>query len=236
MGMFLSMTSVVGKAKSEVVNSLANYAKSVGGGLEKENLAIDNNNCCVIKEAYGNTTIFNPYAYLEWDKSSHFISESLNAVVFSFHIHDGDLWMYTLFVNGEIVDQFIPIPDYWDENITEEEIKSWRGDPLTVAKFATSVTPADIERYLVRWDMEAEESKKAYANDDFGQEDWQLLDFMRKLSLPYPLNDDGTPNDESFKLWTKELPLQHQDSQRATSTLTSKPVENNSRKLWWKFW
>ena len=74
MGMFLSLTSIIGKTKDEVVKSLTNYAKSVGGGLEKENLSIDNDNCCVIEEAHGNTTVFNPYAYLEWDKSSEFIS------------------------------------------------------------------------------------------------------------------------------------------------------------------
>src|SRR5690349_18553847 len=132
MGMFLSMTSIVGKTKNEVVNSLNNYAKTFSGGLEKESLSIDNDNCCVIEEANGNTTIFNPYAYLEWDKSSEFISKNLNAPVFSFHIHDGDLWMYVLYVNGEKVEQFNPIPDYWDENISEEEIQSWKGNALTV--------------------------------------------------------------------------------------------------------
>src|SRR6266496_6193495 len=104
MGMFLSLTSIIGKTQNEVVNSLSNYTKSVGGGLEKEALSIDNDNCCVIEEANGNTTIFNPYAYIEWDKSSEFISKDLNAPVFSFNIHDGDLWMYVLFVNGDTVD------------------------------------------------------------------------------------------------------------------------------------
>ena len=70
MGMFLSLTSVLGKTQNEVVTSLKKYAESAGGGLEKENLSIENDNCCVIEEANGNTTIFNPYAYLEWDKSS----------------------------------------------------------------------------------------------------------------------------------------------------------------------
>ncbi len=74
MGMFLSLTSVIGKTQIEVENSLANYARSTGGGLEKAALSIENDNCCVIKEANNNTTIFNPYAYVEWDQSSEFIS------------------------------------------------------------------------------------------------------------------------------------------------------------------
>lgn len=234
MGMFLSMTSVVGKTKAEVVNSLSNYAKTVGGGLEKENLSIDNNNCCVIEEYNGNTTVFNPYAYLEWDKSSEFISRDLNAPVFSFHVHDGDLWMYVLFVNGETVDQFNPIPDYWEENISEEEIQSWSGNARMIANYVRSVNPTDIERYLVRWGLDDEENKKAYADDEFAQEDWQLLDFMRKLGLPYPLNDDGTPKEETFKLWTKELPLNPPTQQREKQSATSNG--NSLHKPWWKFW
>ena len=206
MGMFLSLTSIIGKTKDEVVKSLTNYAKSVGGGLEKENLSIDNDNCCVIEEAHGNTTVFNPYAYLEWDKSSEFISKDLNAPAFSFHIHDGDLWMYVLFVNGEIVDQFNPIPDYWDESISEDKIQSWKGDAATIANYVKSVKQADIEKYLVRWDLEAEESQKAYRDDEFQQEDWQLLDFMRKLRLPYRLDDDVNPKLRRLNCGQKSFP------------------------------
>ncbi len=112
MGMFLSMSGVIGKTKNEVKLSLAKYAGSVGGTFLKENLSIRDSNCCVIEEANGNTTILYPDDFLEWDNSSKFISKDLNAPVFSFHIHDGDLWMYILFVDGINVDQFNPIPDY----------------------------------------------------------------------------------------------------------------------------
>ncbi|MGN6438004.1 MAG: hypothetical protein ACTHMM_15800 [Agriterribacter sp.] len=205
MGMFLSLSCIVGKAQAEVVASLTNYAKSVSGGLEKENLPIDSDNCCVIKEAGGNTTIFYPYPYLEWDKSSEFISRELNAPVFSFHIHDGDLWMYVFFVTGEIVDQFNPIPDYWDDKLSEEEIESWKGNAKVVASYFKNINQADIEKYLSRWNLEAEENEKAYAGDEFSNEDWQLLDFMKKLQFPYPLDDDGKPIGQIYKLWTKDL-------------------------------
>jgi hypothetical protein len=32
--------------------------------------------------------------------------------------------MYILYNNGQIIDQFNPIPDYWDENISDEEMES----------------------------------------------------------------------------------------------------------------
>ncbi|MBS1597308.1 MAG: hypothetical protein JST75_03725 [Bacteroidetes bacterium] len=234
MGMFLSITSVVGKLQSEVANSLSNYAKSVGGGLEQGDIDIDSENFCVIEEADSNTTIFNPNAYLEWDDSSRFISTELNAPVFSFHIHDGDLWMYVLFVNGEIVDQFNPIPDYWEENITEEEIQSWRGNPTIVAKYVNSLKQTEIEKYLVRWDSESEGSKKAYSDDEFAQEDWQLLDFMKKLKLPYPLYDDGKPKGQVYKLWTKQLQLKPKKPNPPEAKFL--PSAAKEKKPWWKFW
>src|SRR4051812_32565444 len=116
MGMFLALSGVVGKAHEEVLTSLTNYINSVNGGIQQEdNISPDNINCCIIETAEGNTTIFYPDGYLEWDDSSAFISSELNVAVFSLHIHDGDLWMYTLYNNGQIVDQFNPIPDYWNE-------------------------------------------------------------------------------------------------------------------------
>jgi hypothetical protein len=234
MGMFLSMTGVIGRTKDEVVSSLTRYAQSVSGGLEKANLPINHDNCCVFSETNGNTTIFNPYAFLEWDRSSEFISRDLNAPVFSFHIHDGDFWMYTLFVKGETIDQFNPIPDYWEDNPGEDELRKWKGNAATIHRVLGYVKPADIEKYLVRWDLDDEVSKKAYPDDEYEQEDWQLLDFMKKLDLSYPLNEDGTPKGETYKLWTKDLPLQPYTPQSAEETGLSDG--NSSGKPWWKFW
>jgi hypothetical protein len=128
----------------------------------------------------------------------------------------------------------IPIPDYWEDNISTEEIDQWKGDPLTISRITGSVKSEEIEKYLVRWDLEAEDSKKAYSSDEFGQEDWQLLDFMRKLSLPYPLDDNGAPIGQTYKLWTNEL-LQRQNTSE-TITASANESKSNSNKPWWKFW
>lgn len=234
MGLFLSLTGVIGKTRQEVANSLAKYATTVGGGLENEALAIEDDHCCVMEEANGNTTIFNPYAYLEWDRSSAFISRDLNAPVFAFHIHDGDLWMYEFFLNGETVDQFNPLPDYWDEGVTAEEIESWRGSAATIAKYCHSVEEADIANYLVRWASE-HETQKAYADDAYMREDWQLLDFMRKLRLPYPLDEHGNPRGQTYKLWTADLPLK---STPEPADMEEEPISSGrrSKKSWWKLW
>lgn len=229
MGTFLSISAVVGKSKDEVVNSLANYANAVGGGLRRED-GIDSEtpNGCIIEEANGNTSVFYPDDFLEWDDSSVFISKELNAAVFSFHIHDGDLWMYILYHNGEAVDQFNPIPDYWDENLPKEEIAKWKGNAKTIIKRIPHLKTSDIEKYLVRWNLDDDDQPKAYPTDEFVQEDWQLIDFMNKLKLPYPLDDDGNPKGETYKLWARRLELVEQSTKKNSSHRKGKP--------WWKFW
>jgi hypothetical protein len=206
MGMFLSATGIIGKTQTEVASSLNNYAKSAGGGAEQGMLTMDDDNCCVIEESNGNCTILYPYGYLEWDKSSEFISRELGVPAFSFHIHDGDLWMYILYVNGDEIDQFNPIPDYWEDGIEENEIEYWKGNAKLVSSYL-NIDPKKIENYLHRWDLDEEEPSKAYPDDLYNNEDWQLLDFMRKISLPYPLDDNNKPKGQTYKLWTNQLRL-----------------------------
>lgn len=236
MGIFLALSGVIGKTQQEVLNSLTNYAKGVNGGVQKEeNINSNNDNCCIIEEANGNTSVFYPDGYLEWDDSSEFISIELNATVFSLHIHDGDLWMYLLYNNGKIVDQFNPVPAYWDDNLSEEEIESWKGSATTLAKYVNYIQPSEIVNYLVRWDLDEEESSKAYPTDEFAKEEWQLIDFMNKIKLPYPLDDSGNPKGQTYKFWTDKLKLKPKQLNNGTSD-RSGTIDNNNGKPWWKFW
>ncbi|MEP7141536.1 MAG: hypothetical protein ABI707_01640 [Ferruginibacter sp.] len=236
MGNFLALSGVVGKTQQEVLTSLTNYARSVNGGVQQEqNINSDNDNCCIISEANGNTSVFYPDGYLEWDDSSEFISKELNATVFSFHIHDSDLWMYLLYNNGQIVDQFNPVPDYWDDNLSEKEIESWKGSSSTLAKYINYIKPGDIEKYLVRWDLDEEESSKAYPTDEFNKEEWQLVDFMNKIKLPYPLDDNGNHKGETYRLWTDKLKLKPQQVNNRINIQSGK-TEKSEEKPWWKFW
>ena len=232
MGMFLALAGIIGKSQNEVIASLTNYANSVGGGVQEDNtIDSDNDNCCIVQEANGNTTIFFPNYFLEWDAASEFISRELNATVFSLHIHDGDLWMYVLYNNGKVVDQFNPIPDYWDENISDEEIESWKGNASIVTNYVSYVKTEEIENYLIRWDLDDDEDddEKAYQTDEFTNEDWQLLDFMAKLKLPYPFDDNGKSKGQTYKFWTKKLTLKQE------KTYPPNKAEPKD-KPWWKFW
>ena len=99
-------------------------------------------------------------------------------------------------------------------------------------KFIPGLNSKEIENYITRWDLDSEENNKAYPDDEFTNEDWQLLDFMKKLKLPYPLDDNFQPKGRVYKLWTKELPLRP----ISNSTTSPKTREVNINKPWWKLW
>lgn len=230
MGGFLAISGVIGKTKAEVIDSLTKYAIANGGGLEQADNIKSEQNRCVVDEANGNISVLYPQGYVEWDSSSEFISRDLNATVFSFHVHDGDLWMYVLYHGGEIVDQFNPIPDYWDDSLSEEELSSWNGNADVVAKYHSDIQAGNIEKYLVRWSIDGEnETAKAYQTDQYGKEDWQLIDFMSKLKIPAPIDDNWNPKGQTYQFWTTQLMLESEPAQMNNKQIpTSKP--------WWKFW
>jgi hypothetical protein len=202
MGLFVSMSGVVGGSEICVVDALRTYAEGNEGSLEDEELTMEDDGCLVISEGIGGVTVLYPWEFFDWDSAAQYLSKHLRKPVFSFHIHDGDLWMYSLYENGEIVDQFNPVPDYWQE-LEEGELRSWKGDATEVARRVPGLAPEQIARYLVRWGdevFEAAERKKAYPTDQFYYgDDWQLVDFMGKLGLDYPLDDRGNAHGVTYR-------------------------------------
>src|SRR5262249_21163919 len=150
------------------------------GSLEEEDLTIEDDGCLAVSEGVGGVTVLYPGDFIDWDSAAQYLSKRLRKPVFSFHIHDGDLWMYLLYANGELVDQFNPLPDYWQE-LQDEERRSWRGNAAEVARRVPGLTPQQIANYLVPWGdevFEASERKKAYPTDQYHYgDDWQLIDF-----------------------------------------------------------
>lgn len=134
--------------------------------------------------------------------------------------------MYLLYHNGEVVDQFNPIPDYWDDDLSEDEINDYKGDVDVIAKHVSYAKAENIKNYLVRWNLDTEEEVRAYATDEYMQEDWQLIDFMRKLELPFPIDDEWKAIGKTYNMSIK--PSSYPDTPTVSQKETSKP--------WWKFW
>lgn len=112
MGLFLSMSGVIGASEESVVAALRAYAEGNDGLLEEAELTTEDDGCLVISEGPAGVTVLYPGDFFDWDSATQDLSQRLRQPAFSFHIHDGDLWMYTLYENGDLIDQFNPVPDY----------------------------------------------------------------------------------------------------------------------------
>jgi hypothetical protein len=202
MGMFLSMSGVIGANKADVEAALRRYAEVHGGFLREESLAVDQEGRLAISQSASGVNILYPFDFYAWDQCSQFLSEELRTPVFMFHIHDGDLWMYLLFDNGEQVDQFNAIPDYWGDP-DDEELQTWRGDAVEVAKRVPGLSSEQIAKYLVHWGdevFESDERTKAYPDDEyFYGQDSQLFDFMKRLGLDASDVGRGPPFADTYR-------------------------------------
>lgn len=201
MGLFLSMSGVIGKDAAAVESALADFAAEKQGEFAATPRTTDDDDCLVLSGEGDRVSILYPYEFFDWDAASQYLSRVLSTPVFSLHIHDEDLWMYLLFRKGQPVDAFNPVPDYWDDAICAEEIAQWAGDAKQVAAAVPGIDSDQIADYLVRWeDPDYEEMHKAYEGDEFAKTDcWQMLDFMKKLGLDYPITADGEIEGKTFR-------------------------------------
>ncbi len=231
MGLFLSMSGIMDVSSTSVRDALRAYAESKSFPFEMVGGTTDAGDIGAITREGKNTTILYPAEFLHWDEASQFLSGRLAKPVFSFHIHDGDLWMYTLFNEGREMDWFNPLPEYWQDNLPPEEKEKWRGRAELVARLVPGVSPGAISKYLVTWDLQQTDCPKAYPDDAFALCDcWQVCDFMKKLGLLYPVRDDGTILGDTFRL--RDGGLRRRPRPDPVNPVKKPPV----KKPWWKFW
>lgn len=196
MGHFLSMTGLASISGDTAERALRQFVGERNGSMEKSGFHPDPDRQLVLCESpAGHVTILYPQGFGEWDEVSRRLSEITEKPAISMHIHDGDLWMYVLFDRGEEVSWFNPIPDYWDDNITDEERAHWKGDAGAVARHWPGLSADSIRGYLTTWNLEADE-EKVHPEDEFAANNcWQLVDFMNRLGLVFP---DGAPMGSTF--------------------------------------
>jgi hypothetical protein len=204
MGEFLAMSGVSKASRRDVLAALEQFALAHGGTLAPEPNGQPHDHLILAGEDFAPITVMYPGDFFDWDEASKRLSKALGVPVISLHIHDGDLWMYVLYRDGHEIDQFNPIPDYWSEDLSPEDQSSWEGNASVIADNWDGVDAPSIEKYLATWDLDNDEPGKAYEDDEHPiGECWQLLDFMRKLGLTYPVDDQGQATGETY---TFEVP------------------------------
>lgn len=206
MGLFLAASGIVGADSAAVERSVATFANTHTGPFEPRAGTTDDPGIAVITQGGPNTTILYPRDFMHWDALSQHLSKELQVPVFSFHIHDGDHWMFLLFDKGEKVTQFNPIPEYWEE-LEPQDKASWAGDAQVVCQHIAGLSPVAIKNYFVEWTEQVSGSgQKAYPDDEFAYGyDWQLTDFMRRVGLKYPVGNDGKPDGKTFRLRVRRV-------------------------------
>lgn len=193
MGLFLQTAIIPDCSETEVRNAVAAVAEQYSQELEAphtDELKYDIIDLipkeCKYQSAQNGISILFNEDCIGYDSLAGALSEELDKAVLLLYIYDGDYWGYFLYDKGLEIDQFVPIPDYF-EKATEKELQQKKGNTGIIAKYF-HVDKASIEKYIVFWtnSMRRSYSEKAYADDEFGQcEDWQMADFMRKLGYPY---------------------------------------------------
>ena len=98
MGITQSLSGVIGKSKSEVVDALGEYLKTKAGGIEPIEINDINeftNHSSVLMEGTNGITVYYPFGFEDWDEASMCLSEVLECPVFTFHIDNGKSWLFS---------------------------------------------------------------------------------------------------------------------------------------------
>ena len=100
------------------------------------------------------------------------------------YIYDGDFWGYFFCEDGMLADQFMPIPDYFDE---ENPVPDASGNAALIAE-RFHVPEESVAPYLTSWALDdLDGAEKAFEGDEFPYGDcWQMVDFMARLGWPWP--------------------------------------------------
>lgn len=201
MGLFLAMSGVANASRAAVEEALRAYATEKGGTLDAVAPSTDLSEALLIAESGHHVTVLYPSDFVKWDDASEYLSKRLDSSVVSLHIHDEDLWMYVLFSKGDPVDQFNPIPDYWQRKMPKSDKQVWAGNAAVVAQHWPGLEAESIREYLHEWDLDEDDSDLAYDDDQFPYNDcWQMTDFMHRLGLAYPIDDEGNTEARSYRL------------------------------------
>lgn len=231
MGLFLALSGVIGVTEESVMLHLKEYAGQKNGKCCPDDGKTETQDVLVIGSNKDRVSVVYPGDFLDWDEASMYLSEKLSCPVFSFHIHDGDLWMFILFDKGKQLAQFNPIPEYWEE-ISDEEKKQWKGDADAIASCISNLKAVDIAHYLKQWDIDGDEGQKAYSDDEYTYGDcWQMCDFMKRIGLIFPEADAGSVIGRKYCFHVKK-----KWPSKASTNNEVKPIERNQKKPWWKFW
>jgi hypothetical protein len=111
------------------------------------------------------------------------ISEELHQPAVVLNLHNGDVFYYWVFRNGDLVDQYDSNPDYFGEPRSPEELEAIRGHPARWAELIPPGTePRDVEAILTQT-FAADEQNEQGSDQLVLWGDEQFDDFTKLLGI-----------------------------------------------------
>ena len=86
------------------------------------------------------------------------LSSKLKAAVIAMMVHDSDIFVYLIYENGELIDQFDSKPDYFGP-VSETQKKEWRGDFAKLLPYARKKASAQDFKCVAEKEMVFEEER-----------------------------------------------------------------------------
>lgn len=182
MGLFLEIAIIKGRGLFPVKKYLNNIA------TDSNNYGIVPEKCTMVSNKAGTVLQFNEDT-TGFEELAARLSEEANGTVLLCYIYDDDFWGYSLYDKGQEKDVFCPIPDYFGD-VDEEDVLKMAGNAEVLSK-AFNVPSARVCRYLHFWqDLEGNPSGKAYPEDKYGYDTWQMYDFIKALGFKLPEEEE----------------------------------------------
>ena len=139
--------------------------------------------CRFVSNDKGVQVLFNDWCS-GYEEMAEVLSKEIGRDVLLLYIYDGDFWGYFFCENGVMLDQFMPIPDYFDE---KNPVPDASGNAALIAE-RFHVPEGDVAPYLTSWALDdLDGAETAFKEDEFPFGDcWQMVDFAAKLGWPWP--------------------------------------------------
>ncbi|MFI5934780.1 hypothetical protein [Actinoplanes sp. NPDC051494] len=165
----------------------------------------------------GWTVVLWPPSFIE-EAAARFMSRGLGVLASSVRVHDGDYWRHVLLRDGDVLDRFASMPEYFTDDPGEVARLRARfaGHPAVVAA-AVGCTTAQLAPYLVHADLDHDgefvDHGKAFPEDRSGVDNpWVFASFWAQFGPHYP--DDPEADKARIRLapgWMEGLPYRDGD-------------------------
>jgi len=160
----------------------------------------------------GWTVVVWPPSFSE-EPAARAMSGSLGVLASTVRVHDGDYWRHVLLRDGEVLDRFASMPDYFTDDPAEvARLRTkFGGDPAVVAA-AVGCTTAQLAPYMVHVDFDPDgtpvQHGKAFPEDTSEVDSpWVFASFWRQFGPHYP--QDPATDKARIRLaphWLEGLP------------------------------